>query len=105
MQTNKQIQTEVKRIQDMHDVKEMTLDALIREATERAVKGNSEIIFAVHDALRKGGNRNNPEFDKAQRAKTENEMRLHALRAELIARGVDWIDAYNWPKQESGGHA
>ena len=81
----------------MLDVKEMTTDALFKEATTRAIKNNGEIIIAVHDALRNGGLENNPEFEKAQKVKVENEMRLHALRAELIARGVDWIDCYNWP--------
>lgn len=90
----KRSETKVKTIPEMLDVKEMTLDELRQEAVERAIKGNGEIIIAVHDALRKGGSVDNPEFDKAQKSKVENEMRLHALRAELITRGIDWIDAY-----------
>lgn len=106
MQTSsKQTEYEMKRVQDMVDVKEMPTDALLKEAISRSIKGNGEIIVAVHDALKKGGLENNPEFDEAQKAKTENEMRLHALRAELIARGIDWIDCYHWPKQEGGAHA
>ncbi len=105
MQTCKQTKSKIKRVQDMLDVKEMPTEALLTEAMDRAMKGNGEIIIAVHDALRKGGLENNPEFDKADKAKTENEMRLHALRAELIVRGIDWIDAYNWSRKEFGDHA
>lgn len=105
MQTIKQTETEAPRIQDMLDVKEMTMDELIQEAIDRAIKGNGEIIIAVHDALRRGGNINNPAFDKAQKTKVENEMRLHALRAELIVRGIDWIDCYCWPRQEGSYNA
>ena len=101
----KRSETKAKTIPEMLDVKEMPTDALLKEATSRSIKGNGEIIIAVLDALRKGGSIDNPEFDEAQKAKTENEMRLHALRAELIVRGIDWIDCYQWPKQEGGAHA
>lgn len=90
----------VTRIQDMEDVKEMTIDALFHEAFERAGKGNCELIVAVHEAYKKGGSKNNPEFEQAWRAKTENEMRLHALRAELIRRDVDWVDCFPCPAGE-----
>lgn len=82
---------------------EMTMDEIIEEVSDHIIESKTT-FRAMTDALVGGESaKDDPEFKRITHLDSENNRRIHALRSELMTRGVDWIDVYSWPKSREGG--